>query len=683
MKISLSWLQDYLSTSLSPEEIAEKLTMIGLEVDDIIRDAPAGEVILDIALTPNLAHCLSVRGIARELSALTGDALKTSKVSSVEQANDPIEKHVKLQVQEPSSCPRYACRLIRGVRVEPSPEWLQKRLEMCGLRSVNNVVDCTNFVMLGLGQPLHAFDFATIEGGVVIVRKAKKEESLVTLDGKEHALPPDALLICDASKPLALAGIMGSQESEVTEKTTDVLLEAAYFEPREIRRTARKLETQSDASYRFERGTDPNGVLEALDLATALICELAKGTASSGVLEAKLGPFQPHVQSVRLSRINRLLGTKLAMSEVETIFRKLHFELMKTEEDRLTLSIPTYRHDVKEEIDLVEEVGRFYGLDLLKKGEKPLFRLGQLLHSPEYLFEKQIRTAGLRLGLQELLTCDLISPEQAGWIHPDCFPKRTLIKLLNPSSSEQSVMRPTLLPGFLQVAKLNQDHGNTSISGFEIGRVHFSDKDKFCEPSVVSFLLMGAAAPAYLESKPRFVDFYDLKGVVEDLCAFLRLDKCRFEHSRYSNFHPGRQASIFIDQMEVGIMGEVHPLTLKEAGVHSPLYFAELNLEDLYRALPPPHVMKPLSLFPASTRDLTLTLHRDQQVGPLLTHLSESGSELLESISLLDVYTSEALGSDKKNVTVRFIYRHRERTLSVAEVEAEHQKVTARPWVEK
>lgn len=670
MKVPLSWLKEYLPTSLSTLQIADKLTAIGLEFEGI------HEGVMEIALTPNLIHCANIRGMARELSAVTGGTLLVPHYVVPESKDETTHSQISVSVETSTVCPRYACRLIKGVRVGPSPQWLQKRIEQCGMRSVNNVVDITNLVLLEWGHPLHAFDFDTLEGKQVRVRYAHKGETITTLDGKCHYPTEETLLICDAQKPIAIAGIIGSLHTEVTEATTTVLLEAAYFDPSQIRRTSKRMEIRSEASYRFERGCDPNGVLEALARATAWICEITGGRALEGTIDVHSQEFPMERVHCRLSRINHVLGTHLAMGEVETIFSRLGFLIERSSDDLISVNIPTYRVDIHQEIDLIEEVARLYGYDDIKKGDRPLYRTGTLAHSPEYLFTRAVRERLLNEGLQECLTCDLISPEQAALISKDTFPSRTLIKILNPHSLEQSILRPSLLPGMLSVMRYNEDHGIESVSGFEVGRVHFTVKDQYFEPPVAAVILSGEKTPDHWGSKNLSVDFFDLKGIIENLLAHFKIPKFSLTPSAYANFHPGRQAILMIGEVEAGILGEVHPLTLQKAGVKGPVYYAEVNLQDVQIHIPTTIRMEPLPQYPASSRDWTVTLPEEMPVGKLLEAITKTPSDLLESVTLWgEIYRSPELGAHKK-VTFRIVYRDPHKTISQIDVEQEHLRIT-------
>ena len=672
MKISLPWLKELLPTQLSLEKVAETLTVIGLEVEHF----DAKNEVLEVALTPNLAHCASVRGVARELAAVTQEKLNKVKSSLIEKGDEAIDTRTSVTVENTGACPRYACRLITGVKVGPSPDWLKERLELCGMRSVNNVVDVTNLVLLELGHPLHPFDFETLADKKLVIRNAKKGEKITTLDGKEYFPTEEMLMICDAEKPVAIAGVMGAAHSEVTEGTTTILLESAYFEPTQVRRTAKHLGIHTEASYRFERGTDPNGVCEALDRATAYLCEIAGGTALQGALDVHEGDFPTSTVSCRISRVNQVLGTQLANGEVETILTRLNLHVLANAEGTLTVEVPTYRHDIQQEIDLIEEVARLYGYDNIHTTQAATYRTGSLPHAPAYLFERDMRHYLLNEGLQELLTCDLISPEQSELVAPDGMPSRALIKLLNPHSEAQSVLRPSLLPGLLSVVKLNSDHGIHALAGFEVGRLHFTSKERYLEPTVASIVLTGSRAPHHWDKGELPVDFYDLKGIVENVLEKLRCEGVMFSPTSYENFHPGRQAAVMQGEVELGIIGEVHPATLKKLHLEHPVYFAELNLDDLKQASTPKVKMTPLPQYPSSSRDITLTLAESTQVGALIGKIWGTASPLLESVLVLDIYRSAALGAQKKNVSFRFVYRDRAGTLSVDAVEAEHTKIT-------
>ncbi|NGX45589.1 MAG: Phenylalanine--tRNA ligase beta subunit, partial [Chlamydiae bacterium] len=636
MHIPLNWLKEYLQTEQTPEKLDELLTNIGLEVEAM--HATDQGLVIEIALTPNLAHCASVIGVARELAAVTEETVTLPQFSVKEEAELEIETFASVAVDAPEFCPRYSCRVITGVEVGASPPWLSSRLEACGLRSINNIVDITNYVLMEYGHPLHAFDYDLLEERKIVVRMAKKGEKIVTLDGKEHFPTPDSLLICDAKKPVAIAGVMGSFDSEVNEGATTILLESAYFEPTQVRRTSKRMGIMTEASRRFERGTDPNIVLTALDRATALIQEHAQGKVVSGIIDVRKQEFPPKTVSCRLARINQILGTQLGLGEVETMFSRLGLKVLNTKEDVLEVSIPTFRCDIHQEIDLIEEIARLYGYNNLHSDKAISYHSSTLPHNPVFLFERRARSLLLREGLQELFTCDLISPAQAALVAPDCMPSRSLIKLLNPGSMDHSVLRPSLLPSLLAVVKYNGDREMPNLAGFEIGRTHFQTKKQTVEPTVISLVLTGKRTPHHFSRNDANVDFFDLKGILENFFSALKIDSVSFCSSNYTNFHPGRQARILIGDHEIGIMGQIHPTTLSQADLSQQVFFAELNLDDVREAADKEMKMTPLPLYPSSVRDWTITLKNSAPVDKVLQLVEEERPSLLEEVSLLDLY---------------------------------------------
>lgn len=630
------------------------------------------DTILEIGLTPNLAHCASVIGVARELSAQTRKQICYPKIA-VTETNQAIDKLVKIEVKDSKACPRYASRLILNVKIAPSPFWLQQRLLNCGIRPINNVVDIVNYVVLEMGHPLHAFDFDRLEGHQIIVRKANKGEAFTTLDSKQYSLQAGDILICDAKKPVALAGIMGGENSEVTDKTKNVLLEAAVFDAAAIRKTSKQLGIITDASKRFERGVDPNGVTLALERVAMLLEQWAGGQVVKGVVDVKSTPISRKKIKLRLSRVNELLGTHLSLSEVEDIFNRLGFSVAVQGLNEMIVTAPTYRLDVSQEIDLIEEVARIYGYDNIVN-QAISFSASKLEHVPIFNFEREIRSRLISEGLQEMVTCDLIGPSLLNIVKED-ISRSSLIKVLNPTSIEQSILRTTLLPGLLQVVKWNFDHQQYNVSGFEIGRAHIKEGDLYKEPSVVGIVMTGTESVPYWGQKSTEVDFYALKGVVENLFDFLKMPKYILKESSYQTLHSGRQASIYVGDMEVGSLGEVHPSILRRLDVTPRIYYAELNLHDLMQVRQTKQLMEEIPIYPGSGRDWTVTLPESLPLQALLDGIQAVGSTLLEKVEILDIYRSDKVGANLKNVTLHFMYRDHSRTILQEEVEAEHKKI--------
>lgn len=651
-------------------EFAEHLKE-GTDIAQLYADA-----VFEISLTPNLNHCSSLLGVARELAASTGEKVRLPEVVLAESPSIGIAEKVKVEIQDTQKCPRYACRLVQGVAVAPSPEWLQNRLQSCDIRPINNVVDITNYVLLEMGHPLHAFDFDKLEGGQLIIRTAANEERFVTLDGKERVLNDQDLIICDQTKGVAIAGVMGGANSEVSDTTRNVLIEAAYFQPSTIRKTSKKLGLQTDASKRFERGTDPNNVLAALDRAAAMIMQIAGGQISAGTIDIASQAFPPKEISCRFSRILALLGTSLSISEVETVFQRLGMPYHWDGKDVFRVTVPTFRVDISQEIDLIEEVARIYGYDNLQRSEAQ-YHDSPLQHSPFFVFEREIRERLIAEGLQEFLTCDLIGPTSLNIVQDKGELRGSMIQVLNPTSIEQSILRTSLLPGLLQVVKFNIDHQHHDISGFEIGRIHFKEGDVFKEQSVVGIILTGKHAPHDWQSADRDVDFYDLKGVIENLLAGLNIKDVSFRTNALDTFHSGRRASIFVGSLEVGSLGEIHPSIQRRLDVRQRIYFAECNLNDLLRVRKFDTKMHDIPLYPSSERDWTITVPEDLAFEDILQAVKATPSVLLEEVKLIAIYRSEKLGIGLKNVTLRFTYRDKQKTIEQEIVDAEHSRLTA------
>lgn len=664
---------------------SEKELLIGEESDKIIEytgSLPVGsdlasnydEIIYEIGLTPNLGHCANIIGIARELSAATGKPLKHPKISVKKESEPDLTNEVKVTVLDTNKCPRYACRLIKDVEIKPSPEWLQNRLNACGIRPINNVVDITNYVLLERGHPLHAFDYNLIKGKQIVVRCAETHSKFTTLDNKERELTNEDLLIWDLEHPVAIAGVMGGLNSEVSDNTKDVLLEAAYFLPSSIRKTSKRLGLMSEASKRFERGTDPNCLNEVLDRAAMLIEEIAGGKVVKGIIDIKEKSFPEKVVSCRLKRINQLLGTQLSLSEVEEIFKRLEFKPHWNGRDAFEVTIPSYRNDVATEIDLVEEVARIYGYNNISTKETR-FTSSTIPHAPTFLFDREVRARLISEGLQEFLTCDLIGPSILETIKEPLMSKESTVVIKNPTSVEQSILRTSLLPGMLQLVKHNIDHQTKDIGGFEVGRIHYKDGDQYKEQTVAAIVLSGKNIPHHWKDKPTDVDFYQLKGIIESALKELRIPSLTFLESDSSIFHTGRQASIYVGSLEIGSLGEIHPAILRRLDVQQRILYAEFNLHDLMRVRKGEIKIQPLQIYPASERDWTVTLPKTISIQTVMKTINQKSTGLLETVSLLDVYESEKIGRDNRNITFRMVYRDANKTIEQESVEKEHWRI--------
>lgn len=634
-----------------------------------------GETVFEISLTPNLGHCSSIRGIARELAALLNLQIKKQTFSIQESPHLHIGDRLKVSVENYDHCLRYSAMYIENIEVKPSPEWLKKRLELSGIRSINNIVDITNYVMVELGQPMHAFDYDTIEGAQINIKLSEAPQSFISLDDQERKIPQNTLLICDENKTLAIAGVIGGASSAVSNSTTRLILEAAHFHPSMIRKTSKSLNLRTDSSSRFEKNTDPNATIEALKLASYLITQIAGGDIASEIIDEKSKLFTKKRLSLRLEKLNNLLGTSLSLGDITNILSGLELAPSIDETEKLVhVEVPTYRNDIHFEIDLIEEVARIYGYNNIPYS--PGFcHVSPLSHSPLYLAEKTIRKHLISSGLQECVTCNLISPKLAHLGFHYSYTKNPLAEVLHPSSVDQSILRPSLLPGLLHMIKHNFDRQTFSISAFEIGQIHFRRNEEFQEKTSVGIILTGASSPLFWGEKQKDYDFYDLKGILETLFGNLEFKDIQFNELNLEGFHPGRKASIQTTHAFLGVIGEVHPRLLDKLDIHQKVYFAELDLHELFKLKKQKIQMKPLPQFPGSERDWTQTFNVNTAVGKVLQTFQSISSRLLKEVNLIDIYTSENIGSDKKNLTFRFYYCDDKKTIDYDSVEREHHRI--------
>ncbi len=633
----------------------------GLDLLNILWDP-----VFELSLTPNLGYCLSARGVARELSASLNIPLKPVKAKE-----RPAKSagSVRLLVESSELCPRYIGQMLRQVTIAESPFWLAETLKAAGIRPINNAVDITNYILLKWGQPMHAFDADLLEGNLIEVKAAKEPFSFLCLDQIEHEVPKGSLLICDAKKPVALAGVMGGANSAVSEKTRNVFLEVAFFDPNSVRNTSKKMGLRSESSLRFEKGIDPDAMESALQEAMELFESLTGAEIETAFVQRYPKPFLPKKIACRAERVQSLLGCRISLHEIGEIFERLGFLATLQGENVWLVSVPTYRFDVQEEIDLVEEVARIYGYNAIER-KRPFYTTTTLSHDPEFVFERALRERLISLGLQEVVTPDLISPKLAELAIEERAARVQFLEVLHAKSEDYSILRPSLLPGFLQTVQYNVDQKNVSFSGFEIGRIYFEEKGKKIELSTAGLFLTGKTRPHHWDQKPLDVDFYDLKGLLENLFEALKISEVSYSASKHPSFHPGRQASVYLKGQLIGSFGEVHPNLLKLLDIKQRVFYAELLLNPLLAAQELFPIMKPLPLFPSSERDWTIPLQKSASIQPILDILSHFQSPLLEKVELIDLFVSES-----QNATFRFTYRDLAKTICFEEVEAEHARM--------
>ena len=633
------------------------------------------DVVFELEITPNRPDCLSLIGVAREIRAETGNALKLPEIDFNEDGTD-IQEITSVIIEAPDLCPRYAARVIRGVKVGQSPTWLQQRLESVGVGVINNIVDITNFVLMEYGQPLHAFDYHKLTESRIVVRRATVGENITTLDEIDRELTPDMLVIADAEKPVALAGIMGGYDSEITETTSDVLLESAYFNPSSVRATAKTLGVSTEASYRFERGADPGIVLAALDRAAQLIAELAGGSICKGTVDVYPGQ-QPLTQiQLRPERVNFILGTAIEATEMAQILSDLGFKI-KANGENYQVTVPTFRSDITREIDLIEEIARVYGYDniptTLPKGDIPV-----PAPNPSTEVRKRIKHFLLAAGMMEAINYSFCAPNCFDKIRLNADdPLRSPLKLQNPLSPEMSVLRTTLLPSLLENAQHNRNHQIDTIALFEIGSV-FIGNGAQKEPERVTGVLAGQIGDGVYSNPYREPDFYDLKGLAEGILEVCGIVDYTLEKTDASTFHPGRNAAVLSSNKQIGIFGEAHPEVLENYDLPYKAYLFDFDLEALVDTAIFAKRFEPIPVYPKVERDLAIVVDKEVLSDMPTGLIYATGGELVESVRLFDVYEGEQVPEGKKSLAYAITYHSATETLTDKAVNALHDKVVKR-----
>ena len=653
----------------------EKETILELDKDFKLGEdlSYLSRPIFEISLTPNLGHLLSSIGVARELSAILDKKIKMPPLEITEDKNEKIENYLDVKIEDDRS-KRYTSRVIKNAKVQKSPFWLMQELESCGFRSVNNIVDAINYTMLKFGHPMHAFDADKLDGKILKVTKEKSSSKFTGLDKIERDIPKDSLIIRDGKKTVAIAGIMGSLNSSVTDETKNIAIEAAHFDEMAVRKTSKSLNLKTESSMRFEKGIDPNMIPLAIDYAASLIQKISGGNIVQGKIDVKSSDFPSKKITLRVARVEKILGKPISKNEIINIFKRLEFKV-EDKEEKLTIEIPTYRNDLNIEVDLIEEVARIYGYNNLVK-KAAYFQSSSVGSSPLFSFERNIKSYLRSFSLQEILTCDLISPTLAEIALMLDLKKESLLKVVHYKSIEQSILRPTLLASFLEMIKYNHDQSNFDLSVFETAKTHFKkSNDEIVERWSASIALSGKRKPHTFDKSNFDVNFFDLKGMVENLLSTILSEPYEFKKSSYSALHPGRQANIFIKDIDVGIIGEVHPRVLKMFDIKKRVLFSELNLNVLFKLKKKDLKYMTFSLYPSSERDLTVNLDVKTEVKKVFDVIEKIDSKLLEKFYLLDVFKSS---QEIKNVTFRFIYRDLDKTISNEEVEKEHLKITTK-----
>ena len=683
MKLTFNWLKEFVDVALSPPDLAKTLTMAGLEVESLtpIREPESGaeDWLFEVGVTPNRGDCLSIAGIAREVAALTGGKL-TSPPLSAPAKDASIRKRISVSIDNPQFCARYSARIVDEIKIAPSPKWLAFRLESCGIRAINNVVDATNYVMLETGQPLHAFDLERLANKSIKVRVAGAVTRFTTLDGVERELSAEDLLICDGAEPVALAGIMGGMDSEVKASTASILLESANFAPAAIRRTARRLALHSEASHRFERGVDPEGTIKSLDRAVYLLVQLCGGRAEAGVADRYPGRVKPPTIVLRDEHVERLLGLKIDRSHAAKLLNSLGMQTKERPRRRsLTVVPPASRPDITREADVIEELARVHGYDqipttlplLRSSGGKTDWRLG---------WERKLRSLLAGEGLTEVINLPFTS-QSLNEIFPGISRDgKNAVMVLNPLAQENAEMRHSLIPGLIENLRFNLAFKTRSFHAYHLGKVFSAGAGgDVRERSCIAGLLYGPRARHGLrvgEEKP--AGFLECKGLVEAVLELFHIrDRVSWNRSESGFLHPGLSAKLLHGETELGYLGEVHPNIVQQLELSS-FFLFELDFEKVLEYAPRRIAVRALPRFPAVERDVALVVDRDFASQKVIDWIKDLGEALIEHVDVFDQYLGAPVPEGKKSLAYKISYRAEDRTLTDTEINVLHQRLVQR-----
>lgn len=625
------------------------------------------DYIFDIAVSPNRPDCLSHIGVAREVGAILSQPIQ-KPVNSVKEKKEKTAKHIKITIKAKKGCPRYSARVIKNIKVGKSPTWLVNRLEAVGMRSINNVVDVTNYVLMETGHPLHAFDYDLIHGKKIIVRESEEKETFVTLDDKQRDLPVGTVLICDARGPVAIGGIMGGLNSEVSINTVNVLLESAYFDPERIQISSRLLGLSTEASQRFERGADPNGNIYALDRAAQLICELCGGEILAGVVDVYPKPIEPRQIPLKVEQINNLLGTDLKKTEIKKILERIE---LKIKNERVI--VPTFRPDLEGVADLAEEVARLYGLENIPP--KQLITIDYQVGMNEFdIFIDQIRELLVGCGLQEVITSSMVNSQL--W---EELTGQKIYPILNPISKDLDGMRNFLLPSLAQVIEHNRKRKYFNLKLFEINHVFLPPADLNQQPREelhLAIALTGKREGNLWFSSGEEVDFFDIKGLAQLLSDKISLDNSQFiSYSDSVIIEEG--LALFNGNNQLGILGRLCSRIAAKFEIDSEVYGAEFQLHKMYENRKIDRKYQPISRFPAIERDVALIIDEDVAAGEIVSSIQEEGRPYLTKVEIFDVYRGKQIPAGKKSLAFHLHFQAMDRTLTEEEINLLMEKIFA------
>ncbi len=680
MKIQKDWLQQYVDCSLPTPELGHLLTMAGLEIEAFEKIPLEGgglTDVLELNVTPNRGYCLSHLGVAREVAALTESTLKLlnpEKSLKESKRGSAIEEKLAVHLDDPELCPRYAAMVIENVKVKPSPQWLQDRLTAVGLRPINNVVDITNFVLMEYGQPLHAFDLSLLKKNEIIVRRANDKEVIETLDGSQLTLEPDTLVIADGVRPVALAGVMGGANSQVTETTESIVLESACFNPSSIRKTSKKYGLRSDSSYRFERGIDIDSVISAQARAALLIEELAGGTIAQGEIDLYPSP-RPAVKLVfRVGRCNAILGTSLKTNTVKKYLEALDMKIEKAENDQFELMVPASRPMIEREIDLIEEVARLHGYDQIEITD-PSGRLNPLKPTDLQKTSQALKQLMCNMGFTETINYSFLEKNITEHFI-DAFGNdgATTISLDNPISVDLGTMRTSLMPGLVKSSVRNIRHGAKSLRLFELGAAFFQKDDQVVERPCLAAIITGPYPADVWTETGKGYDFYDIKGTLESLLSHFGING-EYQLTTKSYLKQDTSIDCLVGETSIASLGELSASTAKKFELDQSLFAFEIDLEGWVNALPSTVRFEPLPRFPGIFRDISLLVDKSVSSGEVRKVIEQAGPPLLKQTELYDHFEGKKLEPGKKSLTFALTFQSPDRTLTDEEVNPVFEKI--------
>lgn len=658
MIFSYNWLQSFFKKKLpAPQKLADLLTLHFAEVEEVKKTGR--DFTLDIDVRPNRAgDCFSHLGIAREIGAITNCKFNPPPNSPKEDKNTKTKDFISVEVKSRKDCPRYTVKIVSDVKIGPSPKWLKERLGVCGLNSINNVVDIANYVMLETGQPLHIFDAEKLEGNKIVVRFAENRERIVTLDEQKFNLDPDILVIADAKKPVAIAGIKGGKLPEIDKKTKLVVIESANFNSHTIRRASQKLNLRTDASIRFEHGIDPNLTEETINRTAFLIQELAKGKVLQGLVDIYHKKVSAKIIKLDFNYLKSLLGLEIPKTKIKEIFESIDFEIIKANHKSITVKVPTRRLDVSIPEDLIEEIGRIYGYEKIK----PVFPIASLIPSKRNLnifWEDKTKNILKEIGFSEVYNYSFVSEKDA-----KIFGLDSLIEIKNPMSSEQKYLRPNLISNLLKNVQGNQNYFS-KIKVFELGKIFKSPKN---EKRQLTGLITGEA-------------FYEVKGAVDSLLNGLGISDIWYdsfepspEESKIFIWHPKKCAEIKIGKEEIGFLGEISSKVLENYQIKNKVIVFDIDFEKLEKLSLEETIYQPISRFPAAVRDLAILVPLGTKVVDVLNKINIAGGSLVKDVDIFDIYEGKELPQGRKNLAFHIIYQA-ERTLTSKEIDEVQQKI--------